>query len=434
MKYEINKERIWVFAPIATISTMIEVKGAITTVQLQKAISTGVGANEILKTRVVLEGEKSYFVSQQEPCYQFTVTTKQPREILNEEEKKPFDLSKGEYLRFFLLVDKLQEEQSYSHWKLLLNAHHIAGDGTSYAYLMQDILKALSGETLQAKPAQLFDMKDLPAKSNLNFPMKLLMKQMNRQWEKQERLFTFDEYQVMAQEYWKCHKSHYETIRIKGEAYQKLIQYQKQSKLKMNTILTTALCKAASDCGEVEKQDIGQAVSIRKEGYEGMGNFATGVSVQYQYDSSLSFEENGARIQKQLYEKLENDKKKFFLLQFMGNIKGSLTDAIYFSALQGFENKTAKTFSNMMGYQGNPKGISVTNLTRLPIGESYGGFLLLDYLFIPPLVLNAKRIFGFASLANQMEISLVIQEDESLQKSLRLFETVKQIINGLCEG
>lgn len=431
MKYEINKERIWVFAPIAMIATMITVEGNVTEGEVEEAVRAAVNQNEGLKTKVVIEGDKAYLVEQSKVNYQFEVCSDSMKELIRTQEKIPFQLEQGEYLRFFLLPEKTADMQIHSRWKLLLLSHHLAGDGTSCAYLMQDILMILDHQVVKSKPVKLFDMKELPPASDLNFVMRLLLRSMNRQWSRQEKQFSWEDFRELSGCYWKTHQTWIETRQITGDHYQNLIDYSKKNQITVNTLITTALCKAALECGELEKQDIGHAVSIRTKGYNGMGNFATGISTLYKYNESLGFAANAIKVQNLMYEKLKDKKKKYFLLQFMVKIKGNLIDAIYFSALQGYENKTAKTFSRMFGYDGNAKGISLTNLTRLPIATEYGNLKLVDYQFLPPLVLNAKRIIGVASLGNQMELSFSVEDNESKERMVHYFETVVKILRNL---
>lgn len=151
MKYEINKERIWVFAPVAAISTIVEVEGKTTFDDMKIAIRKAVCKNDVLKTRVEFEGSKAYLIGQNEACYRVEETTEEMTNIIHREEKIPFDLSKGEYLRFFLIVEDTKKTV-HNEWKLLIMSHHLAGDGTSLAYLIQDIMKALNQEELSGKP------------------------------------------------------------------------------------------------------------------------------------------------------------------------------------------------------------------------------------------------------------------------------------------
>jgi len=171
---------------------------------------------------------------------------------------------------------------------------------------------------------------------------------MNHQWKRTGRQFQLSEYERLHKKYWENHSTKTIVRCIQGEDYRRLIQLSKESQLTVNTLITAALCKAAMECGEKGQQDIGQAVSIRNPGYEGMGNFATGISIQMSYRDSISFVENARMIQDEMRKKLTNPKKKYFLLHFMGQILGSLQDAVYYCAVEGYENKTVKTFCSML--------------------------------------------------------------------------------------
>lgn len=82
----------------------------------------------------------------------------------------------------------------------------------------------------------------------------------------------------------------------------------------------------------------------------------------------------------------------------------------------------------MFGYLGNPKGISVTNLTKLPIQDIYGDLQLLDFTFVPPLVLNSQRIIGIATIEESMTVTLQIKKDEKEQENLRFFKEAMEVL------
>lgn len=443
MKYEINKERLWIFSPVNHVvikaDISIENKNQKTSSEiisesidinaLKEAIECAVNSNEVLKSKIVLEDDgKAYFIDMDRANYSVTESRKDWQTIMKEQEKIPFDIQNGEYLRFYIIRNENTNEADTT---LLLIAHHLAGDGTSYAYLLQDIIRALNGEKIVIKPAELFDMSSLPKESRLGFIMRLMLNGMNKKWKKTGKQFTFDELEKMNSEYWSVHSSYVTACVFAGSTYDTLVTSAKSNHVSVNTVITTAFIKAAYECGETNTQDVGHAVSIRKKGYTGMGNFATGISVKYLYDDSKSFFGNAKCIQKLIYEKINDDKKKYFLLQFMGNITGTLCDAIYFAAVAGYGNRTALNFSKMFGYDGNPKGISITNLTKLPIEKSYGDYEITDFVFVPPLVLNAKRIIGIASLGNRMEISFCVEDDGNRESNVRFFANAMNILESL---
>lgn len=166
---------------------------------------------------------------------------------------------------------------------------------------------------------------------------------------------------------------------------------------------------------------MGMAANIREKGFNGMGNYATGISIKYHYNEKLDFTENARQVQDLIYGKLNDASKKYFLLQFMRNIEPTLIDAIYFNVCDDYHNKTASAFGSMFGYNGNPKGISITNLTKLPIAADYGEYEIKDFAFVPPLVLNAKRIIGIASIGRKMVLSLHLRNDADAEEHCSFF-------------
>ncbi len=408
---KVDKERLWVFAPVYLVVSKAEITGDITVAALREAIKKATASHELLQQKIVLDHEWNAYYS---PCEPFPFVIEEYegdwREVVYAQEKIPYAIERGEFIRFFL-------QQRADGVSIMFVAHHLAGDGTSYAYLLQDILRAAAGECLEYKPLHLFSMDSLPKESQLTFLMRLLMKSMNQKWNKTKRQFTFEEAGELYRDYWEKHSSSITEEVIEGEVYDGIIKNAKAHDVTINSVITTAMIQAAD-----ELSDVGHAASIREAGYTGMGNFATGISTRYQYKDSLNFWENAKNVQKLMYNKLQNPAKKYFLLQFMGQIEPTLIDAIYFAACTDYNNSTAITFAKMFGYAENPKGISITNLTKLPIAEDYGKYKLTDYTFVPPLVLNSQRIIGVATIGKHMKMTLHLNKDQNVDMHRTFFQ------------
>lgn len=416
-KLKINKERTWVYSPTPNIVIKTTINAIIHKEELQTAINKAADANEILSCCIVFDSNhEAYYKPQTNGKYFVEAYVEPWQEVALNEAKEPFRPEQGNLIRVFYSYKEGKTE-------LLLIAHHLMGDGISYAYLVQDIMRALTGKDIETKPIELFQMEDLPRKSKLTVLMRVMMKGLNKKFSKTGKVFTSDEHYNMAKRYHENVDTHIVTKTFSKEEYVHMKELSKRNDVTLNTVIITALLKAANN-----NSDIGHAVSIRRPGYEGMGNFATGVSTQNKYDCGKSFFENAHMVQDALYKKLRNEKKKYFLLQFMGGITGSLQDAIYFAACDGYENKTAKQLASMFGYLGNPKGISVTNLTKLPIQGTYGDLQLLDFTFVPPLVLNSQRIIGIATIGETMTATLQIKKDEKEQENLRFFKEAMEVL------
>lgn len=119
----------------------------------------------------------------------------------------------------------------------------------------------------------------------------------------------------------------------------------------------------------------------------------------------------------------------------MGELRPSLVDAAYFSGYAGYENKAAGMVRDMFGYHGNPKGISVTNLGKLPIPSVYGAYQLKEFIFAPPLVPNAKRLFGAATLGEEGVLNLTMTAGkEDFLREEAFFRQAAAILKGMAEA
>lgn len=406
----IDKERTWVFSPVNNIVMKAEIKGYSSEEQLKEAIHSAADHYAMLHQKIVFDNDGNAYYDSTE---MFELVLKNMNgnweDKIREQEKIPFAIDKGELLRIFYQVTQ-------TGITLLILAHHIAGDGMSFAYFLQDILNSLSGRDLEYKKLALFDMSSLPRESRLRFPTTWLLNSLNKKWKTTGKTFKFIEYYSMFEKYWNNHESLFKTYSFENEEYDALCKFAKENSVTVNSLITTTLIHAAE-----ELSDVGMAVSIREPGYSGMGNYATGISIRYEYNSKLNLIENTKKVQNLIYNKLKPASKKYFLLQFMGNIEPTLMDAVYFEACGDYENKTAGIFSKMFGYHGNPKGISITNLTKLPIDVQYGDFEITDFLFIPPLVLNAQRIIGIASMGRKMTVTLHLNHDSQAESHHEFF-------------
>jgi len=394
---KIEKERLWIFSPVTNVVFNAEFNGCKDEARFTFAIREAINSFQAFKSKVVLDDEgKAFFIPIENANYSIEEDNRSLDTIICDQERRQFDIWNGEYLRFFY-------KKSPDGFNLLLIAHHIIGDGLSFTFLLEGVLKALSGEKLKLVLDKEIDMKTLSAKSKLNVPIRFMMSSMNKKWGKSEKNFTIQDYTKMAERYWEEHSSFVKYEKLNQEEYHILIDFSKKMKLTVNTLLTTALLAADPKCN-----DCGQAVSIREEDNRFIGNYASGISIKYKYNNNINFIGNAKKVQKLIREKTNNVNSKFFLMNFMNGIKPNLIDAIYFSACGFYENPVAHDFAKMFGYTGNAKGLSVTNLKLLPIVSQIENLKMKDIIFIPPLVLNAKCIIGIASLGEELYITMHI--------------------------
>lgn len=417
IKAELKKERVYLCAPNSCVATSVNIIGNIEIDKLRIAIKEAVKHNEILNTKIQVEanGNAYYITDNVRPIPPISISNFSWQEIAEEQVKIRFNIESGELIRFFIIhkPDGIQ---------LLIINHHLAGDGLSIAFLIEDIMNILSGKEIAHKEIQLMDPEHYNGVSPLSPMIRFLMKRLNKSWGKSGTIFQPDDHIRLFNKYWsQCNVKIYSQA-IDKNTLEKLYQLSKQNNVSMNSILLTAFYKVFQT-----KTDIGISINLRNKENKDMGNYATGVSIQYDYDKGLSFCENAVIVHKAVYEKINNNKEKFFLMQFMNGLSKTLIDATYFSIFDNYKNRAAKMIANMFGYSNDPQGISITNLTKIPIATNYGPYQLSNYLCVPPLVPNIKMIFGISTFDELMNITMCVEENSLLDKK-ELLESIIEVL------
>ncbi len=417
MDTKIAKERTHYYAPSINVVMVLTISGAPVDQDIRSAINKAVSRHGILNCKVYQDDIGEIFYSPIQDSNVKIETRKLHnkddwRIIIAEQERVPFNFESGELIRFFIL-------QHAEKTQLVIIAHHLAGDGISILHLARDIMTSLKNpkEEFEFIPVKLYEESDIPKDAKLNFFLRIMMKSINKQWNKNKKIFTYNEYKEMFCNFWSERKTNILLGEISGIDLQQLYQSCKEHGITINSAIVTAFLTAVEN-----ETVVGLAASIRPKGFEGMGNYATGISIRYKMNPAKPFWDNAVLVHKLIYEKLNNSSKKFFLLRFMIGLAPTLIDAAYFNAFAGFHNPIAAKASNMFGYNGNPRGISITNLTKADIPSQYGKYQIDDIVFIPPLVPNTKRIIGVVTLEDTMTVTMQYEDKNSTQMQ-QIFNT-----------
>ncbi len=416
-KSELKKERMYLCAPNSCVTTSVTIVGNMEIDKLCNAIREAVKHNEILNTKIRVESNgNAYYITENVRQPSISVSNTSWQKIVEEQVKIRFEIENGELIRFFIIpeADNIQ---------LLIINHHLAGDGLSIAFLIEDIVDILCGKEIAHKAIQLMKPEQYRDVSSLSPMIRFLMKRLNRSWGKSGTIFQPDDNIRLFDKYWNKRNIKIYSQTIDKNSLEKLYQFSKQNNISINSILLTAFYRAFDS-----KTDIGISVNLREKENKGMGNYATGVSIPYDYDKSLSFCHNAVKVHKAVYDKINNNKEKFFLLQFMNGLSQTLIDATYFSVFDSYINREAKMTANMFGYSNQPQGISLTNLTKIPIPTNYGDYQLSNYLCVPPLMPNTKVIFGISTFDECMHITMCGEESSLLYKKKLLERIIETLI------
>lgn len=414
----IYSERADLFDPNIYITFHVKITGNPQTNALIKAVKEAFHANETTMSKVVLgeEGLARYERMEESGC-SVSVTDKDWETIVIESEKRKFRIDKGEMLRVFVMPSQGEKE-------LLIMAHHLAGDGKSIIYFLEDIMKALAGEKLVFKPLNLITVDSFPEDSKLPFFYRLYAKGFNKKWNKNTCNFNWEDYEKIHRVYWENKSSDIVYRSFTPEEVSAIKKKAKEADVSVNSYITTAFLRANPDNG-----CIGMAVDIRKDYNRSMSNQASGISVDYHYSPELSFEENTKIIHKKVHKKLDHSVMRWFILRFLPLFEPSLLDSVLFVTYDLYQNRTSLKLAEVLGYKGGKtRELGITNLGILDISGTYGDYGLKDMLFVPPVVSYAKHIIGVVTMADGMRISYHFMSDSDKETEQKFFDKAMEYL------
>ena len=200
--YKIETERGELFDVNMMIAMQVKVFGKASETALAEAFREAVEAFEILNCKVFIDHKGDAFYDNcGEPMNRIIFRDFELEELIQEQERIRFRLEDGEFLRCFVSYEKANE------MKLCFLMHHLGGDGKSLCYFIEAFMKSLSGEKCEYRRIQLLNNEALPNTSKLSFLAALVTKVYNRKWQKQRRVFGFDDMEAAYKSFWKSHKT-----------------------------------------------------------------------------------------------------------------------------------------------------------------------------------------------------------------------------------
>lgn len=239
----IYSERADLFDPNIYITFYVKVMGNPKTDALVRAVKEAFLANEATMSKVVLgeDGLARYERMEESGC-RVSVTEKDWKTIVIENEKREFRINEGEMLRVFVISSHQEKE-------LLIMAHHLAGDGKSIVYFLEDAMRALIGEKLEFKPLNLIKDDSFPENSKLPFFYRLYVKEFNRKWNKNRCDFKWDDYKEIHKTYWMNRSSNIIYRNFSSEEADALRKKSKRAGVSVNSYITAAFLGANPDNG-----------------------------------------------------------------------------------------------------------------------------------------------------------------------------------------
>ena len=430
MKKNIVTERTNVFEPNNTITMKFTIAGTVKPEKMKQAFLTAVRENETLNSRVILaeNGEVWY-----EPCREtqiqknhIEIADRSWQEIFKEQQQALFEIEQGELIKGYFFKG---EEQS----EVLLMASHLAGDGKAILYFVEQIMCALADERVPCRKFQSVSEKEIPGKNKIPIYVNWFIKSLNSKWRKYPQIFTMEDRNHIHRIYWERNQIKLWVEHFSREELEKVLDKARASNVSLTSYLIAAYCQEMPD-KKIPDQEIsdritvGLAVDVRANRNRDMRNQTSGITIRCKCRDKIRLEKNVRSISKQLKKKLASQSSKYFVLNFLSRLDGTLRDSIYMYLSGTYQNRVSQDLARACGYGEYSPDLSLSNLTVPDIRVQYGDFELKDLVFIPPLVSYARRMLGVVTLNHEMNITWQVQENENMESELYKF---REIMRGL---
>ncbi len=390
MRYKLETERENLFDVNMMIAMRVRIEGSIPLESLENAFRKAVSVYEILNSRIVIEDDgEAFYVGCAEPQSSFSESELGFEELINANEMVRFKVENGEFIRAFLSPDGL-----------IFLMHHLAGEGKSLLYFIETFMDILSGGEPDHVPFANLPVKDLPEDSRLPFLYRLFVRSWNRKWAGMKRVFGFSDMDRAFDDFWREHKTETVITEYGKEQLDGLLCQSRNAGCSLTSYLIALWLKDRPG-----KSDVGLAVDGRLTDSKTMGNFATGIHINYKYDAGKSIEENAVRINMLMKKKLSDPKTRYSVLQLIGQFDPSLIDTLSLEASGALHTRTTSGFADIMSYGKKKRDLSITNLMRAGIRTDYGTFRIKDIAFVPPVVSYGENLTGIITVGDTMIIT-----------------------------
>lgn len=396
---EVLTERPNLFEPNDLISIRLLLSGNVPADRIKEAMERTYESNEVTLSKLVFskDGRVFYERMKKSGCHVFLCKTDW-RLILKENERKPFDLLKGEFLRSFIIEKENETE-------LLIMAHHLSGDGNAMICFIEEFLEILIGKQPGFQPLCLINREMASRQKKLSFVIRNYLHICNRKWNSiagrlaPNGAFSSEEYQKVYEKYWEQNQSVVLEHSFTKEETDHILKNAKETGVTVNSFLVTAFAQSGHNI-----KRIGIPVSVREEGNRSMANYTGGIEIFFHYDTRKTFQENALILHKRIQRKKNS---KWRVLCFLTELPPVMFDAMLLARhgvieKEPFLGKMAETLNYA---ENKTRDLGVTNLMQLPFQSEYGDVRLVDFTFLPPKVTYSKNVIGVSTFMGRLKVT-----------------------------
>ena len=382
----------FLFEPNIYIASLVTLKGDLAADDIVAAVKKAYTQNETTMSKIILEEGEAYYQTLSETGCKVSIDSRDWREIMHQSEKDTFRISEGELIRTYVIPRE-------NEFLLFIMVHHIAGDGTALVLFTEDILNNLAGKEVEYRPLNDEGILNVPKRTRFPFKSIIGLKALNKRWKKTGKVFTWDDYFHIHEEFWKNRQSDIQIKVIEKDELNRIKAECKEMGITVNSYVFTMLLSE-----QPESETISFPFSMRGTN-RSLSNQIMTIKFPYKYDDAKSFVDNAQNVHKVIYEHLEDDARKFNIAIASAILDPILMDGALMHTYTGYENETAGQIAHIWGYIGEQKSdLGVTNIKNIDIETDYEAFAVKDFSFIAAGMSSTKNVVSVSTLNDRMTL------------------------------
>lgn len=291
-------------------------------------------------------------------------------------------------------------------FQILFIAHHLLCDGRGLLQLAEEFAKHyVKGITPQFVEERLIQsLHDLPPNSDLPVISKIIIRDANRKWKKEQHRVMYDTYREFEKNYIRKNDIKREVSTVCNQESEEIQTLCKQNGVSVNDYLIAKMMLEDRTNKVVIAADIRNQTKCYRQG--ALGNYSTAFSVVVKKK-----EENIISLTKSVASKVsticQHPQKEMLVLACYIHMQPELIDTVAISTLGDFESKAGAFIGkNMFGYC-SQNGYSITNLGKIQSD------VIANAIFIPPASPANKKTLGVLTVNGNMNICSAIRNSET---------------------
>ncbi len=278
---------------------------------------------------------------------------------------------------------------------LLFVAHHLLVDGRGLLEIAQEFADDYVGESepVYVKEVLIEAIDDLPGESGLSGISKLLVKQANKQWAKENHKVSYEQYRDFVEEYGKNHPIEYKVYEVDRDSVEQMAKLCKENGFSMNDLLMAQMYIRTKTDKIIIAADIRAKFSRYAKG--ALGNYSTAMGIVCK-SKTTDVVKKAKEVHNAVQKHMKNNRALMLVLACYFEMSPTLLDAAAISALGGFDSKAGRFVGGGMFGFSQPKSYSITNLGKVSNNN------IKSLMFIPPASPAAKMTLGVVTLNGEM--------------------------------